>query len=179
MTRMMSPLMARSMRVKYPQGLSSELFPAGSSFLDTLPERLAGLVLAGEDRANAVARLVAWADLYGKEEILKNVISKEVLELLEDPNNVPSPEMTSIQIAEWATGTMREKVQSLSDETDRSVFNVLLLLTHSPQSVFYCTCWRRLIKIKGKQEATTLVMWWSLRLTFQNAQGLGPSGCWD
>ena len=136
-----------------------------------MPEHLAGAELAGEERADALARLVAWTAVYEKQLLDEGIVSEDVLTLLDDRKNAPT-DLRMHKIAHWATVTMRDTVNTLPNKTSRAIANVLLLVSYTPQSAFNSIHWKTLLKELGADESKTLVIWWSLRFTFRRTKGL-------
>ncbi|CAB9504642.1 expressed unknown protein [Seminavis robusta] len=170
--KMMAPVLSGGMKAKRKPGITSSLFPEGSSCLEFLPEHLKGAELAGEERANALSRLYVWSVIYEQQLVNEGIMTPEILAVLDDPENCPPPRMRTHQIAHWATVEMRHVVGELEGETSRAIANVLLLVSYTPQSVFNSIHWKTLNKALGGPTSKALAIWWSLRLTFKKSQGL-------
>ena len=171
MNKIMSPFLAGGFKKKHKPGITASLFPSGSSCLEFLPAHLKGAKLAGDERMEALSRLLAWTDLY-EQQSLEAIVSKDTITILDDPANSPPPGMRTHKIAHWATVTMRDVVKKLPDKTSRAVANICLLVSYSPQSVFNSIHWKTVVKALGPDQAKTVVIWWSLRFTFKHSKGL-------
>ena len=131
--------------------------------------------MAGEERVEALSRLVAWTEVY-EQEIMGGIFSRQIIEILDDPNNSPPVGMRTHKIAHWATVSMRKVMKSLPDEKSRAIANICLLVSYSPQSVFNSIHWKTVVKALGPDQAKTIVIWWSLRFTFKHSKGLRSQG---
>ena len=170
--KLMAPVLAGGMKAKHKPGITASLFPEGSSCLEFMPEHLTGAALAGEERAIALSRLVAWSMIYEQRLIQDGIVSQDIIDILDDPNNRPPPRMRTHQIAHWATVEMRGIINTLPDKASQVVANVLLFVSYTPQSVFNSIHWKEILQALGGSTSKTLVIWWSLRLTFKKAKGL-------
>jgi hypothetical protein len=172
MNKLMAPILAGGMKAKHKPGITTSLFPEGSSCLEFMPQHLKGAEVAGEERANALSRLVAWSIVYEQHLLRKGIVTNDIIVILDDPANSPPRHLRTHQIAHWATLEMRGIISTLPDTTSQMLANVLLLVSYSPQSVFNSIHWKNLLKALGSPTSKTLVIWWSLRLTFKKARGL-------
>jgi len=173
--KVMAPFLAGGLKTKHKPGITASLFPSGSSCLNFVPEHLKGAELAGEHCMEALARLVAWTEVYERDHT-NGAVSPEVIAFLDDPANTPPPRMRTHQIAQWATVSMRDEIKKLHHKSNRNVASILLLVSYSPQSVYNSVHWKSLVKELGPDKAKTIVIWWSLRFTFQRSKGLRLSG---
>lgn len=181
--------MIRSSATSTPQtkpGLTSPLFASTGGgwannssnsffFNDGLPEHLQDAFLVGEDCANALGRLVAWVDSYEIVLLGENILTEGVLELVEE--TVPPPNIRSHKIAQWVSAELSPTPNELRGEGDlsRDIARVFLMVQCSPESVANCSWWKDLGTVLGKDKATTLLLWWSLRITLEQAKGLGAT----
>lgn len=164
-------MLSGGMRKTYRAGITSHLCSSSSPSLDVLPERLRGAQLAGEERAEALARIVTWVNTFRHRE-LKQLVPDEVLRILDDETTGPPKDVPVCRIAHWANGAKHHKIKTLPAGLDQLVAMVLILVSYSPQSVFPSTHWTMLIKTLGEAKAKSLVIWWSLRWTLKRAKGL-------
>ena len=174
--RMISPMMSNSTKAK--PGMTSPLFAsfANGSFsslsMDALPAHLQEASHVGEDCASALARLVDWVECYETQLLTEDVLTEEVLQLLQDA--VPPAHLKSHQMAQWVSVDLRPTLNALQGDGDlhQDIARVFLMVQHSPESVANCSGWKGLNKALGKDKAITLVLWWSLRITLEQARGL-------
>jgi hypothetical protein len=178
MGKLMAPFLAGGIRTKHEPGITAKLFREGSKSLHLLPTHLQGSMVAGEQRSNALERLYPWAKAYEEDVVEQGVVSKEAIDLLDNPSHGPPEGLRPSQVTLWATTTMRKAIAASlvrrKDETkSQDIANLLCLETHSPQCVYNSTHWRAVTKSLGEEQARNIVLWWSLRETFRRAQGLG------
>ncbi|CAB9514512.1 expressed unknown protein [Seminavis robusta] len=149
-------------------GFTSPLFSSTSSAANrgTLPEHLRGSAFAGDDCAIALGRLVAWVDSYEEQLLAKGVLTSEILQILNDDSNVPMAPFAP-ETAPWS-----KKLQTLDGTHAQDLTHALLLVSYAPESVPDSAAWASLNQTIGNDNATAMVIWWSLRLTLQGAQGL-------
>ena len=174
MNKIMAPFLAGSMKSKREPGITSLLFTHGSVALQEMPKHLQGEELAGEERCNALERLVVWVKSYEKHLIRNDVVCKEVIDLLDNPSRGPPPGLRPSKVAHWATTEMRKLIRVClrNDELSQDIANVLCYVAYSPQSVYNSSHWKSVVKALGDEQAKTIVLWWSLRETLRRAQGL-------
>lgn len=176
--RMMAPINFE----KAKPGLTNPLF-ASSSTMDgssrysaddsfDLPRHLRKAADAGEDCANALFRLVDWVESYEAQLLAENLLTRAVLQ--EMRRAVPPPHLKIHQLAQWVSGDKRLKKKLLKGRNDLhyDLACVLLMVQHSPMSVANSSWLKELVKGVGKDKATTIVLWWSLRLSLEEAKGL-------
>jgi AhpD family alkylhydroperoxidase len=174
MNKLMAPLLSGSMKSKRKPGITAGLFTHGSSALNHMPKHLQGATLAGEERSNALERLVVWTNSYQLHLMTNNVVPLQVIELLDNPSKGPPPGLRPSKVAQWATVDMRRMIRESfpNDERSQDIANVLCLVSYTPQSVYKSAHWKDVVKTMGDQQAKTVVLWWSLRETIARAQGL-------
>jgi len=175
-SKLMAPFMAGRMKAKRAPGITSPLFPdGGSSLLKAgMPKHLMGASMAGEERSNALERLVFWSKTYEKYLIQEGLVSEEAVELLDNPARAPPEGLKPSKVSHWATTVMRKLIRASlrNDEKAQEIANVLCLVSYSPQSVYHSTSWLSMVKSLGEDQARTIVIWWSLRESIKRAQGL-------
>jgi AhpD family alkylhydroperoxidase len=171
--KLMAPFLAGSMKTKREAGLTAPLFKKGSSSLNMLPPHLRGAQLAGDERANALERLVLWSQLYEEYLMGEGIVTSEVIELLD---NLP-PGLMPSKVAYWATTDMKKLIRAClrKDERAQDIANILTLVTYSPQSVYHSIHWQEMVNALGAEQAKALVVWWSLRSSIKRAQGLAAT----
>ncbi|CAB9510612.1 expressed unknown protein [Seminavis robusta] len=183
MSRVMSPLLSSSFETKLEAGLTASLFPnnddgAAGISQAPLPPHLRGALLAGVERANALARLQHWVDNYCKETLVGyGIVSKNLIRFLDEAKVSPpefsiySPEV----LLEWADTDVPEKMKQWGglDASQQTIGAVLMLTEVAPQVVHSQTrYWDSLVQLLGNKMARTVVVWWSLRLALKEAKGL-------
>lgn len=174
MNKVMAPFLAGKMKTKRQPGITAPLFTEGSSALNLMPKHLQGAILAGEERCHALERLVVWCQTYEKHLVQNDIVSKEVINLLDNPARGPPAGLRPTKVAHWATTEMRKLIRVClrNDEQSQDVANVLCLVSYSPQSVYNSIHWKAVVKSLGDEQAKAIVLWWSLRETMKRAQGL-------
>jgi len=173
--KMMAPFLAGGMKKERKPGITSSLFPQGSSCLEVMPRHLMGAEQAGEERADALARVVAWAKCYEELMVSQKIVPREVIDFLENPQRQPSHALRPSKVSIWATTEMKKLIRVClrkEDEYTQAVTQVLCLVTYSPQSLKNSVAWQDVVKQVGEEQAKTLVVWWSLRESTKRAQGL-------
>lgn len=172
--KLMAPFLAGSMKAKRAPGISTPLFPQGSTGLHIMPKHLLGAELAGEERAHALERLVQWSRSYEEYLLKEEIVSHEVILLLDNPSRAPPDGLRPAKVSQWATTTMRKLIRATlrHDEYAQDIANILCLVSYSPQSVYHSTAWQSIVKTLGEDQAKTIVVWWSMRECIKRAQGL-------
>lgn len=188
-SRMMAPMTTCSSKAVKP-GITSPLFHNSISSLlfnsntttgssspngndNCLPANLQNARHAGDECANALGRLVAWVEVYHSKLQKNGVLSPDMLMVLQQ--SVPPSDLRSHHIAQWIStdGPVRQAIYSLPSGTSQDLVKVLLLVSYSPESIPNSIWWVALCKSMGKDAATTVVLWWSLKLSLEEARGLG------
>jgi AhpD family alkylhydroperoxidase len=172
--KLMAPFLAGSMKSKRAAGITASLFKQGSTSLNLLPPHLRAAGLAGEERANALERLVLWSQFY--EQYLKEqgIVTQEVIDLLDNPSQGPPSSLSPSKLAYWATTDMKKLIRASlpQDERGQDIANIFTLVAYSPQSVYNSIHWKEMVKAQGAEQAKALVVFWSLRESVKRAQGL-------
>lgn len=146
-------------------GFTAPLFLKKTPKAFGLPEHLQGAAYAGGECIQALGRLVAWVENYQEQLICQGLVTLELLDRLEYHLEV-SPCSNPVDPEVW--------VSLLGGNLD---LTRVLLLTSSrrPQRVSKSRAWHSLVQAVGKDQATSLVLWWSLRLSLDQARGLRSS----
>lgn len=146
-------------------GFTAPLFLKKTPKTFGLPEHLQGVLYTGGECIQALGRLVAWVENYQEQLICQGLVTLELLDRLEYHLEV-SPCSNPVDPEVW--------VSLLGGNLD---LTRVLLLTSSrrPQRVSKSKAWYSLVQAVGRDQATSLVLWWSLRLSLDQARGLRSS----
>ena len=139
-----------------------------------MPKHLLGAALAGDERSNALERLVQWSRSYEKYLVQEGIVAEEAISLLDNPSRAPPGILRPAKVAHWATTVMKKLIRCTlrGDEQAQDIANILCLVSYSPQSVYHSVCWKSVVETLGDDQAKAIVVWWSLRESIKRAQGL-------
>ena len=151
-------------------GFTSKLFDAeGANQEYVLPTHLQGAKDAGPGRSQAVARWTAVVDAMEKEEPISTLVGdnglSQIATIREDLKKACLRSRT-------ATAHLAECVKDVEDKKQRAALLVILLTTCVPGLANKSLEWKEAKKVLGDETARLLVVWWSMKLSVEQAKGL-------
>ena len=150
-------------------GFTAKLFDSKGNTDYTLPENLQGAKEAGPGRSQALARWTVVVDAMEKEEPIASLVGDKglakIATVLEDLKAV----CLSSRVA---TNHLAGYVKDVEDEKQRMALTVILLTTSVPILANKSPEWKQAQKVLGAETARLLVVWWSMKLSLEQAKGL-------
>lgn len=175
--------LSKKFTVYHKHGYTEHLFQRhedrGRESKIKLPPGLATVRLAGHGRASAVSRLVQWVTRYESDLLLQgDLFDYDVLRIVESATSHFQVSLDSHEEAlTWVENTLRAKVESEMEDGEQNEWKealvvVLVLVALSPRAVYQSKTWKALVSHIGTSRARSIVVYWSLRTTLQEASFL-------
>ena len=130
---------------------------------------LQGAKDAGSGRSQALARWVAVVDAMEKEEPIATLVGSDGLTKIA---NILEDLKATCFSSRVATEHLASHVKDMEDDKQRAALTVILLTTSVPILANKSAEWQEAQKVLGVETARLLVVWWSMKLSLEQAKGL-------
>ena len=181
--RMISPSQNKKNKVYRKHDYTEHVFPRHEDSIKEshikLPPGLKTVRLAGHRRANAVSRLLQWVARYESDLLLQgDLLDYDVLRIVDSATSHVQITLDSHEEAlKRVKDTMRVTLESEMEADEPSEWNealvaVLVAVVLKPRAVYQSKPWKVLVSQVGTSRARSIVVYWSLRTTLQEASFL-------
>lgn len=155
-----------------PSGFTAKLFDekvTGEQTVPLLPSHLQGAVRAGPGRCRALVRWNVVVEAVATEEPIRSLVTPASMAKIAAVRKDLESVCLSPRVA---TSHLADCVQDVPEERQRAALLGILLVSSVPKLAHRSEEWKQVQQVLGVEVARTVVIWWSMKLSLEQAKGL-------
>jgi len=170
MTRLMAPILKHRFKKRVKGGFTGSLFGNEALAEEDIPVHMRGILHAGKGRAASMQRWIQAVHVLPHQEPLCSLVNDDILKSVQEVQK----QMRGVCLSPKVVSSfLDETVQTVArTEQERAIILALIMTQNMPGMMNQSIEWQQIQKTLGRDCARLLVIWWSMKITLDQAKGL-------